>query len=345
MRLITAVFFAICATALLDAFAQPRAPVVPVDDPRFYQAFYVANACEAAYLPKKDVQKTLDRMGVLKHRFLDIRLGTSDTQVLIATLENYSLVCFRGSQQAMDWVTNVQAWPTSYPIGPSGTQVHAGFYNAWVGARKPLMHALREVGVTKMQISAQPNDSEPLKECHPVLIGGHSLGGALATLAGLDLVMEHYPVLGIYTFGQPRVLMGENIVRDVADAPLLYIERFAFKTDRVPSLPPSYLHIGIDRYSDAIAALLAKDKKAASSWFVGSHAMSNYVRSMAALAAEHTQSPQTRALLDWFRKRDRKLTEYLNLSTDQAAKFVITLSTAGGGRDVVDISKIPCTVR
>ncbi len=341
MRLVTAVFFAICAMASLDGFAQLR---VPVDDPRFYQAFYVANACEAAYLPKKDVQGMLDRMGVLKHRFLDIKVGTSDTQVLIATLENYSLVCFRGSQEAMDWVTNVQAWPTPYPLGPFGTEVHTGFYNAWLEAKKMLMPALREVGVTKMRPNAQPDDSEPLKECHPVLIGGHSLGGALATLAGIELVMEHYPVLGIYTFGQPRVLKGEKIKKDVADAAqFLYIERFAFKTDKVPFVPSSYLHVGFDRYSDAIAALLSKDKKADISWFVGSHAMSNYVRSMAALAAEHTQSPQTRALLEWFRNRDRKLTEYLKLGTDQAAKFVVSLSTAGGGKDVVDISKIRCT--
>jgi hypothetical protein len=128
---------------------------------------------------------------------------------------------------------------------------------------------------------------------------------------------------------------------DVAKTTLIYIARFAFKTKHAPRLRANDLHIGIDRYSDAMSALPAKDAKAVNWWIVGHHATSNRVRSMAARAIRHSQLPRLRVLLAWFRTRDRKLAERLNPSTEQSAKLAATLLTAGRGRDVFDISKIP----
>ena len=39
----------------------------------------------------------------------------------------------------------------------------------------------------------------------PILCAGHSLGGALATLAAIDLQKKyHFPDLHVYTYGTPR---------------------------------------------------------------------------------------------------------------------------------------------
>lgn len=40
---------------------------------------------------------------------------------------------------------------------------------------------------------------------YPLVITGHSLGGALASLCALDFIKENIPINYFYTFEQPRV--------------------------------------------------------------------------------------------------------------------------------------------
>jgi triacylglycerol lipase len=62
---------------------------------------------------------------------------------------------------------------------------------------------------------------------------GHSLGGALATLAGWRLAEEGIPVTGVYTFGSPRV--GDLTFAKQYPVPLFRVEN---QNDFVPHFPP-----------------------------------------------------------------------------------------------------------
>jgi hypothetical protein len=78
----------------------------------------------------------------------------------------------------------------------------------------------------------------------PLLVGGHSLGGALAVLIAKKLVEVSAPVTAVYTFGAPRAGIRSYMLNyDAALGDRTY--RFVFGTDIVPALPPApYRHVG-----------------------------------------------------------------------------------------------------
>ena len=71
----------------------------------------------------------------------------------------------------------------------------------------------------------------------PIWIAGHSLGGALAVLAALDLTLNRkLPVQGVYTFGQPRVgdrTFARSVKKTLGDR----MVRFVNNRDVVPQVP------------------------------------------------------------------------------------------------------------
>jgi hypothetical protein len=313
-----------------------------VDDPRFFQAFYVANACEAAYLPSHQSKALLKRMGITSSDFLEVRYRFSDTQVLIATHASHTVVCFRGTQEMRDYVNATMFSPSEIPPY-TDSSVHTGFYDAWNGVQARFRRALNKAGVTKWAVG-----DEPRTNCHPLLIGGHSAGGALAVIAGISLAWEKYTLLGVYTFGQPPFLNGEQIRRDLADGAetgLLHIERFAFKTDRIATMPLFiYTHdgIGIDRYSRSIEMMLEKHR-IRRHWLAGDHGIANYVRTLAAFAGEHAKSPEMLGLLAWFRKRDTDLGKYLDLKPGvDASRILIEFSRQAGMASSPRQMESPC---
>jgi hypothetical protein len=84
-----------------------------------------------------------------------------------------------------DWLTNLTI---AMEVGPGGALVHAGF------------NRLRNTMIREVNRSIE--DAGLFRHIHIV---GHSLGGALATLNGADLVARGYRNVSIYTFGAPRV--------------------------------------------------------------------------------------------------------------------------------------------
>ncbi|EPB80276.1 triacylglycerol lipase [Ancylostoma ceylanicum] len=86
---------------------------------------------------------------------------------------------------------------------------------------------------------------------HPdwdIWIGGHSLGGALATLATFFLVhskLVQPDAVKLMTFGQPRV--GDKAFADAFDNEVGYAYRVVHSRDIVPSIPRSgYWHQGAE---------------------------------------------------------------------------------------------------
>ena len=97
-----------------------------------------------------------------------------------------ALIVFRGTSTGLDWWRDASCWPArAWPLR------HEGFHRTWQEVR-PLVDAwLAEV-------------AEKLGHPPTIYLGGHSLGGAVATLAAVDLARAH-KVARVVTLGSPRV--------------------------------------------------------------------------------------------------------------------------------------------
>jgi hypothetical protein len=77
-------------------------------------------------------------------------------------------------------------------------------------------------------------------------VTGHSMGGALATLAAPWLCARDLPVAGVYTFGAPMA-GGVGFTNLFRTLPIRGFHRYVVEDDAVPRLPPEplkYQHVG-----------------------------------------------------------------------------------------------------
>ena len=83
---------------------------------------------------------------------------------------------------------------------------------------------------------------------------GHSLGGALAMLAGARMYLEEPRLAadGVYTYGQPRTCDGK-LAKAYNKGYRDRMYRFVNNNDVVPQLPPEpyYTHVDTLRYIDS----------------------------------------------------------------------------------------------
>lgn len=185
-----------------------------------------------------------------------------DTQAFTLRTKDAVILAFRGSQEIKDWQTNISTRfnkfslkTTMEPLAEDVTQpigtVHRGFQSGWNAV---------EGRVIKQLLSWKAGVPGGV----PLFITGHSLGGALATVAAASLVKLGFRnIRGVYTFGQPRV-------GDIVFATEMSVElkdkvfRFVNNNDVVPHVPPPYLpwnvfriykHVGSMFYFDARGAL------------------------------------------------------------------------------------------
>jgi putative lipase involved disintegration of autophagic bodies len=100
-------------------------------------------------------------------------------------------VSFRGSESFSNWYDNLDAIKTQYTTYPDcNCYVHSGFYSATQSVSEDVVAEVAR-----------------LKALYPsfkVKTTGHSLGGAMAHLIGMELIKNGYQTTMI-NFGQPRV--------------------------------------------------------------------------------------------------------------------------------------------
>jgi len=162
---------------------------------------------------------------------------TYDVQGYIGTMPSQSAiyVIFRGSTSIQDWVNNLDAVLTDYPRC-SGCEVHKGFYKAQQGV-----------------IGAVTGYVQTLKSKYPsytVIVTGHSLGAAMATLTAIDLKASGMTPLRMFNFGSPRV--GNDEFAAWASTDLTDRNRITHYKDMVPHVPmhERFTHISGEWYED-----------------------------------------------------------------------------------------------
>ncbi len=146
---------------------------------------------------------------------------SGSTQCFVTATETAILVAFRGTKGALDWFSNLNMLERRTNFG----SVHDGFYRAFQAVRSQLELLI-----------------EPLTQTRQLVLTGHSLGGALATIAAAQW-HQKYEIRSVYTFGQPRV--GFRSFQQFAAANLdNRFFRFVNADDIVPRVPPGYVHMG-----------------------------------------------------------------------------------------------------
>ncbi|GAA5805360.1 hypothetical protein HPULCUR_010876 [Helicostylum pulchrum] len=155
----------------------------------------------------------------------------SDTQKTI-------YLVFRGTNSIRSAITDLVFTQMNYPP-VSGAKIHTGFYASFKEVVSSYFPVVQE------QLTAYPN--------YKVVISGHSLGGAQALLAGMDLYQRDKRFtsknLSIYTVGCPRV--GNPSFAYYVDSTGIPFSRSVNDRDIVPHLPPQafgFLHPGVESW-------------------------------------------------------------------------------------------------
>lgn len=142
------------------------------------------------------------------------------------------VVSFRGTDSSNwgNWAENMRSWRTDkmYPIPdfPKAPHalIHAGFYLLWSASEM------------EPQMTSAVGDLMQRHPGAPLVAIGHSMGGALAQLAALELKFTfNISYVSVYTFGSPRV--GNDAYADLFKSYVDESWRFTHNRDVVPSVP------------------------------------------------------------------------------------------------------------
>lgn len=222
-------------TSRTALFSPERMPTIFVRGTEYDDATLCAEASRLAYIRFNEDETEQQRLArsLALVGFTDVSVRSeAGTQVVVASDidRKRTLVIFRGTQpdDISDITTDVEFLRCDWRGGGS---VHRGFATAYDS-----IHGW---------LDQQVKHTEPIQ----MLITGHSLGAALATLAA-----SIYPAAHLYTFGSPRVGDGEFADSFVSRT----VARFVNCADLVTRIPPEpmgYQHVGTERYIDRSGTL------------------------------------------------------------------------------------------
>jgi hypothetical protein len=283
-------------------------------------ALSLAKASMLVYQDIRYVLEVLELWGIKDTRddFQYFNNKEYDTQAFIFRTDNCIVLAFRGSQEVRDWYTNFSTQLRKFTIRREGQttissykgRVHTGFFLGWASVEKDVL----------AQIKYWQEELKPGKTLPPLLVTGHSLGGALATMAAASLQDNNMEVAGLYTFGQPRV--GDlSFTRQLNTRLADKVFRFINNNDVVPHVPPPfslrnptrlYAHLGTVKYfnskgklasnykaiSRALDGIIGLFKGLFESGFdlISDHSMSYYISYLAKATDEEKQDRAARKL-------------------------------------------------
>jgi hypothetical protein len=150
------------------------------------------------------------------------------------TTNQLIVLSFRGSRSIRNWITNFVFPTVPTTICPT-CLASQGFWGSYLEAQKSVLAAITTA-------KAQYPD-------YKVVATGHSLGGALASLAAGVLRSQGITV-DLYTYGAPKIGL-ESISQYLTNTTMGATYRVTHKNDPIPKLPPALLgfrHISPEYY-------------------------------------------------------------------------------------------------
>jgi triacylglycerol lipase len=202
-------------------------------------ALWLLQAAHLTYQTPAEIIAKTQAWGFPYAHFFD----QGDTQACLIGHDQLLILVFRGTDPTSpsDWQTNAKL-PL---VEGCGGKVHQGFQVGLAQIWEPLLARLSE-----------------FRRHQPLLMTGHSLGGALATLAAAQLHAAGQSIDGLYTFGAPRV--GDRAFTTCFNHNLQHCTfRLVHHQDWIPHLPPSalgYAHVGQPIYFDEAGAVQSPEQ-------------------------------------------------------------------------------------
>lgn len=150
-----------------------------------------------------------------------INVPSAGLQAFVTANDDVVVVSFRGSEEVLDWLTNLSFAQAGASSEGLPGDVHLGFRTSLDAGWDDIRDAIDAFG----------------GQDRPVWVTGQSLGGALAVLAAARLVDAGYLVAPLYTYANPRALDTEAAgTLQAALGGRAY--RYMNANDLVPRVPP-----------------------------------------------------------------------------------------------------------
>jgi triacylglycerol lipase len=216
-------------------------------------AYWMARLASVAYIKKDDPEGSPDVAKILANlkqedpRFSSVTgFSKNSSQAILVEHEDFFTMAFRGTDELVDWLDNFDLIVTPVLLLVEGEKLdgyfHKGFWKATEDIWEPLLAKYQ-------QFQQQDRDKQKelkQKKVRPLFLTGHSLGGAMATIAATKLIHQDLPFISTYTFGQPRT-MTHNTARIINGKAENRFFRFQNNNDmvtRAPARAAGYSHVG-----------------------------------------------------------------------------------------------------
>ncbi len=168
--------------------------------------------------PQVIVPTVRERFGMQACEFVQ----TDATECFVAATPDTLLVTFRGTAGLRDWLSDLNTFSTTASYG----SLHRGFYFAFQAVKSSLEQVMRNIGTDNRML----------------VLTGHSLGGALATVAAAEWATS-FKIRSVYTYGQPRVCKSDTASHIQTKLASKFF-RIVNDDDIVTRVPPGYTHVG-----------------------------------------------------------------------------------------------------
>ncbi|KAF2674127.1 alpha/beta-hydrolase, partial [Microthyrium microscopicum] len=156
----------------------------------------------------------------------------TDVTGFVATdsTNNLTVIAFQGTETLKQAKIDLTLSLKKIDEVCQGCTVHTGFWQSWEEAKPQVMKAVNE------SLNKFPNNK--------LVVTGHSLGGAIATIAAIDLRSNGVAVdlVSMLNFGAPRI--GNQQLADYVQKPKSKTgenHRVTHYNDPVPRLPPTIM--------------------------------------------------------------------------------------------------------
>jgi triacylglycerol lipase len=188
----------------------------------------ILTACGASYQALQRWKRKGQYVLPKEFRFV-AGLGGNAYWGFVAESKETVIVAFRGTSSLFDLFTDFNLRLVPFPYAYGAGYVHRGFTELYDSKlRAQMLAAIGKLSYRKR-----------------LLLTGHSLGGALATIAALDAAHHtHYRQIRVCTFGSPKVGDERFAAAFVRAVPVSV--RIANVHDMVVAFPPSrlrYVHV------------------------------------------------------------------------------------------------------
>jgi predicted lipase len=147
------------------------------------------------------------------------------------------VIALRGTEGILEWIHDAQFLPVRCPFLQAAGNTDDGFT-----AMYESLATGADAGSSKLASALSALSFE--KPLASLVVCGHSLGGAMATLLALDLTVNtDFGVPTVYTYASPRV--GDSAFVNLYNRRVPDTLRIANRADLVPKLPlpPLYEHV------------------------------------------------------------------------------------------------------